>query len=219
MPEVKYIAIIDDHTMFRKGLSALISMFPGYKVLFDAASGKDFISKIKPPHVPDIVLLDIGMPDMDGYATADWIKVNCPGTKILALSTMDSENAIIKMIKHGANGYILKDADPAELKLAFQEVLTKGYFFNELVTRKVLGSINQLVDQRSAVNTFAKLTDREIEFIKLACSEKSYQEIAKEMFLSERTIDGYRESVFKKVNVGTRVGLVMYAIRNNILQP
>jgi DNA-binding NarL/FixJ family response regulator len=131
---------------------------------------------------------------------------------------MESENAIIKMIKHGAKGYILKDAEPAELKQAFQDVLALGYYFNDLITRKVLGSINQLVDGQSGVSTFAKLTDRELEFIKLACSEKSYQEIAKEMFLSERTIDGYRESAFKKLNVGTRVGLVMYAIKNGIIQ-
>ncbi|MEJ7677765.1 MAG: response regulator transcription factor [Segetibacter sp.] len=179
MNEIKYIAIVDDHAMFRKGLSALINMFANYKVLFDAASGKGFMSKVKRPHVPDIVLLDITMPDMDGYATAEWIRVNYPEIKILALSTMDSENAIIKMIKHGAKGYILKDSEPAELKLAFDEVISKGYFYNELVTRKVLGSINELIDFKSGVNTFVKLTDREIEFIKHACSELTYQQIAK----------------------------------------
>lgn len=218
MPETKYVAIVDDHAMFRKGLSTLINMFANYKVLFDAASGKDFIIKLKPPHIPDIVLLDIVMPDMDGYATAEWIRVNYPEVKILALSTMDSENAIIRMIKHGAKGYILKDSEPAELKLAFDEVLSKGYFYNELITRKVLNSINQLIDFKSGVNTFVKLTNREIEFIKLACSEKTYQEIAKDMFLSERTIDGYRESVFEKLQVKTRVGLVMYAIKNNLVK-
>lgn len=218
MNETKYVAIVDDHAMFRKGLSALINMFPNYKILFDASNGKDFISKINPSHFPDIVLLDITMPEMDGYATASWIRVNYPEIKILALSTMDSENAIIKMIKHGAKGYILKDSEPAELKLALDEVLSKGYFYNELVTRKVLNSINELVDYKSSINTFVKLTDREIEFIKLACSEATYHQIAKEMFLSERTIDGYRESVFEKLNVKTRVGLVMYAIKNNLVK-
>src|SRR5579875_4092592 len=110
MPDTKYIAIVDDHTMFRKGLVSLINFFPDYKVLFDAANGKDFINQLKPKHVPDIVLLDITMPEMDGYATADWIRVNHPEMKILALSTMDSETAIIKMIRHGAKGYLLKDA-------------------------------------------------------------------------------------------------------------
>lgn len=218
MSDVKYIAIVDDHAMFRKGLTALINMFDHYKILFDASSGKDFIDKLKRPHVPDIVLLDITMPDMDGYSTAQWIRTNYPEIKILALSTMDSENAIIKMIKHGARGYILKDSDPAELKLAFDEVLSKGYFYNDLVTRKVLNSISELVDYKSGINTFVKLTEREIEFIKLACSESTYNQIAKEMFLSERTIDGYRESVFEKLHVKTRVGLVMYAIKNNLVK-
>ena len=99
MPETTYIVIVDDHAMFRKGLGALIGTFPEYKILFDASNGKDFISKLKPPHLPDIVLLDITMPEMDGYATADWIRTNYPSIKVLALSTMDSETAIIKMIK------------------------------------------------------------------------------------------------------------------------
>lgn len=218
MPDKRYIVIVDDHAMFRKGLSVLINMFLDYQVLFDAANGKDFINKLKPPHIPDIVLLDITMPEMDGYATAGWIRVNYPKIKVLAISTMDSENAIIKMIKHGAVGYILKDSEPSELKLAFDEVLKQGYFYNELVTRKVLHSINQLIDEQSDLNSFVSLTQKEITFIKWACSEKTYQEIAKEMFLSERTIDGYRESVFAKLNVRTRVGLVMYAIKNNIVK-
>lgn len=218
MPEKKHIVIVDDHAMFRKGLSALINMFADYSILFDAANGKDFIAKLKPTHLPDIVLLDITMPEMDGYATAAWMRANHPEIKVLAISTMDGENAIIKMIKHGAVGYILKDSEPSELKLAFDEVLSKGYFYNDLVTRKVLQSINQLIDDSSGLSLFASLTQREIEFIKWACSEKTYQEIAKEMFLSERTIDGYRESVFGKLNVRTRVGLVMYAIKNNLVK-
>lgn len=218
MSDTKYIAVVDDHAMIRKGLMALINMFPRYKVLFDAANGKDFINQLKPQHLPDIVLLDISMPEMDGYSTADWIRINYPEIKVLALSTLESENAIIKMIKHGARGYVLKDADPNELQLAFDEILAKGYFYNDLITRKVLQSVHEIINENSSVSTFSKLTERELEFMKLACSEKSYQEIAKEMFLSERTIDGYRDTVFKKINVKTRVGMVMYAIHNGLVK-
>lgn len=214
MPDNRYITIVDDHTMIRKGLAALVNLFPSYKVLFDASDGKDFIEQLKPPHVPDIVLLDINMPKMDGYATASWIRANYPGIKIIALSTMDSETSIIKMIRHGACGYVLKDADTEELKLAFDEVMAKGFFYNEHVTRTVMRSINELANQQSEINALVKLTAKEMEFIKLACSEKTYGEIAKEMFVSERTVDGYRESVFRKLNVTTRVGLVIYAIKN-----
>src|SRR5580704_3000720 len=104
MSDLKYIAIVDDHTMFRKGLTSLINLFPGYKVLFDAANGQDFIKQLQPRSIPDILLLDIAMPEMDGYATASWVRANYPGIRILALSTMESESAIIKMIKSGAKG-------------------------------------------------------------------------------------------------------------------
>ena len=218
MVETRYVAIVDDHAMFRRGLSALINLFAHYKIRFEASGGKDFIRKVATEGVPDIVLLDITMPDMDGYATAEWIRKNYPQIKVLALSTMDSDSAIIKMIKHGAKGYILKDSEPEELKLAFDEVLSKGYFYNELVTRKVLGSINELVDAKSEVHLFVKLTDREVEFIRHTCSEMTYQEIADKMCLSERTIDGYRESVFQKLGVKTRVGLVLYAVKNNLVK-
>ncbi|SHM23070.1 response regulator transcription factor [Chitinophaga sp. CF418] len=217
MSEIKYIAIVDDHTMFRKGLSILINLFPAYEVLFEAANGKELIDRIDPNRLPDIVLLDVNMPDMDGYASAEWLHINYPDIKVLALSTMDAETAIIKMIRHGAKGYILKDAEPAELKQAFDEVFTLGYYYNDLVTRKVMQSIHHLVDEKSPLNAIIKLSDREMEFMQLACSEKSYLVIAKEMFVSERTVDGYREALFKKLNVSTRVGLVLYAVKNNLV--
>ena len=215
MSDVKYIALVDDHTMFRKGLAVLINLFPGYQVLIDVSNGREFIDQLDSDHLPDIVLLDIHMPVMDGYATAAWIRANHPGIRVLALSTMDSDTTIIKMIHQGARGYILKDADPKELQIAFEEILAKGYYYNELLTRKVIQSIHQSSSDSSA---FPKLTDRETEFLKHACSEKNYQQIADEMFVSERTVDGYRESLFKKFNVGNRVGLVLYAIKNQLVQ-
>jgi DNA-binding NarL/FixJ family response regulator len=158
------------------------------------------------------------MPEMDGYATADWLRVNHPEIKILALSTMDAESSIIKMVRHGASGYILKDADPEALEHAFDEVMLKGYHFNELITRKVMQSIHQILDETSLLNAFVKLTDRELEFLRLACSEKNYQQIAGEMFVSERTVDGYRDALFKKLGVTSRVGLVIYAVKHNLVK-
>ncbi|MDE1191584.1 MAG: response regulator transcription factor [Arachidicoccus sp.] len=213
--EIKYIAIADDHAMFRKGLASLINFFPRYKVLFEAANGKDFISQLRPKALPDIALLDISMPEMDGYATANYLHANYPEINILALSTMDAETAIIKMIKNGAKGYVLKDAEPEELKQAFDEVLNKGYFYNDLVTRKVMQSVNALLDNNFV---FAKLTERETEFLKLLCSEKTYNEIAAEMFVSPRTVDGYRNSLCEKLNLKTRTGLALYAVKNGIVK-
>jgi DNA-binding NarL/FixJ family response regulator len=217
MSDVKYIAIIDDHTMFRKGLASLINLFNGYKVILDAANGNELISKLDKSRLPHIALVDISMPVMDGYDTAQWLTQNYPGVKILALSTLDAETAIIKMIKCGAKGYVLKDADPLELKQAFDQLDTAGFYYNEMVTHKVLKSVNLLINEKSDVSLFAKLTPRELEFIRLACSEKTYFQIAAEMFLSERTIDGYRDTLFRKLNITSRVGLVLYAVKNKLI--
>lgn len=162
MDELKQIAIVDDHTMFRKGLIKLINLFPNYSVLLDASDGNDFITQLNPKRLPDIVLMDITMPGMDGYIATTWLHDNHPDIKVLALSTMDSESAIIKMIKCGAKGYVLKDADPSELRLAFDEVLSLGYFYNELVTRKVMSAVNSLLDTKNPVSLFAKITEREL---------------------------------------------------------
>ena len=217
MSDTKYVAIVDDHTLFRKGLSSLISVFPGYKVLFEAATGKDFIAQLKPKNLPDIVLMDISMPEMDGFITCEWLKNNYPEVKVLALSTMDSDTSIIRMIKCGAKGYVLKDADLSELKLAFSELFRVGFFYNDIISRKVMHSLSQIVDDKSSLNGIMRLNDNELNFLKLACSEKTYQEIAAEMFKSEKTIDGYRAEVFHKLNVSSRVGMVMYAIKNGVV--
>lgn len=218
MNDTRTVAIVDDHTMFRKGLMALVNLFPRYEVLFDAGSGMECIHHLESGSLPDILLLDIAMPDMDGYATASRIRDLYPDIRILALSTMDAEIAIIRMIRSGARGYLLKDADPAELKVAFDQVLNLGYYYNDLVSRKILRSAHQLADDRQDAGYFARISERELDFLRHACSEKTYQEIARDMFVSERTIDGYRDVLFKKLKVGSRVGLVLYAIRNGIVQ-
>jgi len=142
MSELKYIAVVDDHAMFRRGLAVLLNSFPGYQVLFGASSGKDFIRQLDAHRLPDIILLDISMPEMDGFETAEWLKIHHPEIKILALSTMDTESAVVKMVKNGAKGYLLKDAEPAELKHALDEVSRHDYFYNKLVTPELVQSVH-----------------------------------------------------------------------------
>lgn len=212
----KNIAIADDHVLFRKGIVSLIRLFPEYEVLMEASDGKELIRQIKPGNLPDIALLDISMPNMDGFSTAQWLQANYPQIRIIALSTMDSEAAIIRMIKNGATGYVMKDAEPGELKQAFDEVLKNGYFYNERITRKVMKSIAAPSTDGSLLG-LAKLTDREMEFLKLICTEKSYHEIASDMFVSPRTVEGYRNALCEKLQLKTRTGLVLYAIKNGIV--
>jgi len=210
------IALTDDHTLLRNGLASLVKN-QGHTVLFEADNGSEFIEKLNPAALPELVLLDINMPEMDGYETAQWIKINHPDIKVLALSMYDNENSIIRMLKCGAKGYILKDSEPAELKAAIEAVMTKGYYYSDLVSGKLINAINKIEDEGSNVNTLTNLNERETDFLKYACTEMTYKEIADKMFVSPRTIDGYRDALFEKLHVKTRVGLVMYAIKNGIV--
>lgn len=211
------VVLVDDHVLLRNGLATLIRSFGEYSVLFEAGNGNDFIRQLKPRTLPDIVLLDINMPDMDGYETALWLRRHHPEIKILALSMYDTDNSIIRMLKNGVKGYILKDSDPSELKIALESVIHKGFYYSEMVTGKLIHTINTLDVPDHQVRHVLTLNDRELEFLKLVCSECTYKEIAEQMYLSPRTIDGYRDTLFEKLNVKTRVGLVLYAIRNGIV--
>ena len=132
------IALVDDHSLLRNGLAALINSFEGYTVLFEADNGKDFINQLQTQAVPDIILLDITMPEMNGFETAAWIKQNTPSIKILVLSMMDNDEVVISMLKAGARGYILKDSKPALFKQALDSIRDSGFFMNELVSNKML---------------------------------------------------------------------------------
>jgi two-component system, NarL family, invasion response regulator UvrY len=209
------VALADDHVLLRNGLAGLINSFDEYTVVFEADNGNDLQKKIQKENAPDLVLMDINMPAMDGFATAQWLRQNYPLIKVLALSMYDNENSIIRMFKAGAKGYILKDSEPSELKAALDSIMQKGYYYSELVTGKLIHSINKSEEDKG--NSW-QLNDREIEFLKYAATEMTYKEIADKMFLSPRTIDGYRDALFEKLNLKTRVGLVMYAIKNGIVQ-
>ena len=210
------VVLVDDHILLRNGLASLISSLGNYEVLFQANNGQAFISFLNPKTLPQIVMMDINMPEMDGYETCTWLKNNYPDIKVLALSMYDNENAIIRMFKAGAKGYILKDSDPKELKEALDNIVNKGFYYSEMVTGKLIHTINSL-DEDEQVKNVIKLTSREILFLKHACTELTYKEIAEKMFLSPRTIDGYRDDLFQKLNIKTRVGLAVYAIKNGIV--
>ncbi len=212
------VALVDDHVMLRTGLANLIEDINGYEVILQSDNGKDFTTKIATNNLsPDIVLLDVSMPHMDGFETAKWITTNLPLAKILVLSMFDDEKSIIKMIRNGAKGYILKDSEPQELEIALNDIVHKGYHYSDLVNGKLIHAVNKL-DSDLADETQSKLTSREMEFLKLSCSEMTYKEIANIMYLSVRTVEGYRDNLFIKLNLKTRVGLVLYAIKNKIFE-
>lgn len=210
------IALADDHVLLRKGLVSLVQNL-GYTVVLEIDNGQELIDKLQAGVAePDLVLMDINMPVKDGYEATRWIKENKPLIKVVALSMYDDENAIMKMLRNGARGYILKDSEPGELRMALDAVVNKGYYYSELVTGKLIHSINKS-DDEAVDGNIAKLTDREVDFLKLACSELTYKEIAAQMHLSPRTIDGYRDALFEKLNIKTRTGLAIYAIKNGLV--
>ncbi|MCW3088232.1 MAG: DNA-binding response regulator [Sediminibacterium sp.] len=212
------VALVDDHTLLRNGLASVINSFSGYTVLFEANNGRHFTELLNPENLPHVVLLDVTMPEMNGYETAAWITAHYPQIRILALSMLNDERSIIKMLRNGAKGYILKDAELTELKKALDAVVTKGIYINELLYNNILHTMNHGPSQEeSDEQKVLDLTEREKEFLRLLCTDKSYKEIAAAMFLSPRTIDGYRDILFDKLNVASRVGLVIFAIRNQLV--
>src|SRR3569833_1350696 len=138
-----FVALADDHSLIRYGLAGLIDTFDGFKVIFQAANGQELIDTIKPRAIPDIVLMDINMPIKDGYDTTAWLRANYPDMKVLALSMYDNESAVIRMVMNGACGYILKDAEPGDLRRALNEIVQKGYYHSELVTNNLVKIIRQ----------------------------------------------------------------------------
>jgi two-component system, NarL family, invasion response regulator UvrY len=212
------IALTDDHVLLRNGLAAHLRDID-YEVVFEADNGIQLIDKLNKVGVPEIVLMDINMPEMDGYDATLWLRQNYPEVKVLALSMYDDEHSIIRMIRNGARGYLLKDSEPGELKAALHAVMVKGFYHSELVTGKLIHSINHLHSANDS-NTIQVLglNERETEFLKLAATEMTYKEIAEVMHVSPRTVDGYRDNLFEKLNLKSRVGLVLFAIRQGIVK-
>ncbi|MBC7745602.1 MAG: response regulator transcription factor [Flavobacterium sp.] len=205
------VALIDDHTLFRNGLARMVNCYPGYHVLLEADNGEDFIRKISKKFKPDLVLLDISMPVMDGPATATWLRQNFPEIAILVLSTFDDDEKVLSMISLGVKGYILKDSKEDEFINALNLVSDSGTYFPAFVTKHLVKNFNTR-------NEKINLNPREIDFLKLSCSELTYKEIAGKMNVSARTVDGYRDQLFEKIHVKNRVGLVLYAIKNKFVE-
>jgi DNA-binding NarL/FixJ family response regulator len=206
------IGIADDHQLFLKSLSILINSFPSFEIVLDALNGESLLKKLEAAKDhPDILLLDVNMPIMDGAKTAAAISAKYPAIKLVALSMKDDDTSVINMIKSGCCAYLLKDIHPNELEKALNEIYIKGYYNADI------SNINyrRLIRKTNEEPVF--FSEKERTFLKLACSDKTYKQISSEMNLAERTIDGYRESLFEKLNVQSRVGMVLEALRRDLV--
>jgi DNA-binding NarL/FixJ family response regulator len=206
------IGIIDDHQLFLKSLSLMLASFKDYEVVVEALNGKDLQEKLKAKkQLPEIILIDVNMPVMDGIATAAWVNEHHPSIKLVALSMNDTDKAIIGMIKAGCCAYLLKDTHPNELEKALNEIIAKGYYnadVSNINYRRLLQA------EKDAIS----MSENEKKFLQYACSDLTYKQIADKMNLSERTIDGYRQNLFQKLNVQSRVGLALEAIRRELVK-
>ncbi|MDB4901184.1 MAG: DNA-binding response regulator [Mucilaginibacter sp.] len=204
------IALVDDHRLFRSGIALLINNFEGYSVIFEAGNGEELIHKINPRLKPDIILLDMNMPVMDGTSTAKWLIEHHPEINIIVLSMINDAEQVLSMIRMGVKGYLLKDAEPFEFEQALNRVSQGEVYYPEFVTRLLINNFNQHAQE-------VTLNIREIEFLKLAGTELTYKEIAEQMCISVRTVDGYRDQLFEKLQIKSRVGLVLYALKNKLI--
>jgi DNA-binding NarL/FixJ family response regulator len=215
MKKIK-LAIADDHKIFRNGLKATLEDCADFDLVLEASNGKQLIGMLS-TITPDVILMDIKMPEMDGIQTTAYVKQHFGQIKILALSMFNEDKYIVDMMKAGASGYLLKNAEPEEIIEAISTVYDKDYYFNEHLS---ITLIRQLAGNTHSVNFGQSLSDfneREIEVLKLVCQEYSNQEIADKICLSVRTVEGYRARLFEKTKSKNLVGLVIFAIKTGII--
>ena len=213
--ELVKIGLVDDHILIRDALANVVNSFDEFTVSLLARNGKEFIEKLNSGNIPEILVLDLSMPEMDGHETVHWLAKNHPEIKILLVTVYDPE-ALMHLLKFGVMGFLKKDVPPLEMKNAFHCLLRGETYYSHAVTGRLL---NLLRNQNSKNSTWGTtlLSENEIEFLKLAATELTYKEIAQKMQISPRTIDNYRDALFMKLNVKSRVGLSMYAVKTGIV--
>lgn len=209
------LAIVDDHTLFRKGFIALLKDFPEFEIVSEASNGEELLETLKETSV-DVILMDIQMPIMDGIETTERLQFKYLNTRIIIITSHNDDELIKHLISKGANGFLLKNQDIETIKDAIHGVLENGYFFNDKVSKTMVKS---LVKNGEISPSFArkKLTEREIEIVKLISKEMTSKEIAEKLCLSPRSVDGHKERILQKINAKNIIGVIMYAVRNQLL--
>lgn len=211
------IVLVDDHTVVRNGLKSLIERMGNYTISNQFENGKRFIEEIPLAESPDLVIMDLTMPEMDGKETTKWLKEHNVNYPVLILTLDTSEKTIIDLFRLGVRGYLPKSCTADILKKAIDDVIETGYYHNELLTQALTKEDDKLKPQNN--NLQALLTDRERDFLQLVCNEHeyTYEQIAELMKVHRRTVDGYRESIFSKFNIKSKTGMVLFAIKYKLI--
>lgn len=210
--KVKTVVIVEDHKLLSQAIEGLVNSFRGFKVLYLCSNGSKLLEKLKfQKNIPDFILMDINMPILNGIETTKILTKEFPEIKVIALTVESDDKLIFEMLKAGAKSYLLKDAEKEVLEKALNHTELYGYFHTPKISKLLIKSLHDHDKYKSP-----RLKEREIEFLRHACSELTYKEIANKMYLSPKTVDGYRDTLFQKLNVKNRIGLVLYAIKNKI---
>ncbi|MDN3725043.1 response regulator transcription factor [Aequorivita sp. SDUM287046] len=206
------VVVVDDHYLLSQAIGGLVNEFENFKVLYLCKNGQELLDKFNDPRkIPDLVLMDIKMPILNGIETTERLHKQFPQVNVLALSIEEDEYTILKMLRAGAKGYLMKDTKKGILEKALLEVMQKGHYFSNSISKLIIDSAEKKID--------TEIKDKELEFIKLACTEMSYKEIADAMCCSYKTIEGYRDSLYRKLGLKNRIGLILFAIQHNIFIP
>lgn len=200
------IVIVDDHVLIAEALASMISAIPDFDILYVCSTGREMIERFKQPdNIPELVILDVQMPVMSGYEVAEWLSANHPQILILALSMQDNDEQVIRMIRSGAKGYLLKSIKQSELANALTTVLKEGIYYTTQVSKTLANDYMKKEAGRTA------LSEKEKELLPYLCSDATYKEIASQLYLSPRTVEGYANAVMGKLNVRNRIALVLLA--------
>jgi two-component system invasion response regulator UvrY len=210
------IVLADDHIVLRDALASSIDAAEEFEVIGKAGDGRELLDFMDKGELPDVILLDLSMPNMDGYESAAIIQKKYPGVKVLVLTMYDSEIALIRLLQLGVRGFLKKDVHPKELKIALCRIADDGYYYSNNTTGK-LGCIFYKAKKDKTTIDKSFPNDLEIEFLKLASTDLTYKEIAMMMRLTPRAVDSYRDALFEKLDVKSRVGLAIFSIRNGIV--
>ncbi|AXG71037.1 transcriptional regulatory protein DegU [Kordia sp. SMS9] len=212
------IALVDDHLLFREGIKAIFQDEKEMKITLEASDGQEFLEVLRNAVVkPDVLLLDIRMPNLDGYETAKIVLEKYPAMKIIILTMHEEERHIIRMIELGVNGYLMKNASRNEVINCIESVLEYDYYFNNKIT-SIMRKVMMYKGKRTTTHIIHDLTEREIEVLTLICKEFTAKEIGEKLFISFRTVEGHRKKLLSKLNVRNTAGLVVLALKNEIVK-
>lgn len=216
MKKIK-IAIADDYKIYRDGIKVGLAADKNLEVVLEADNGEDLINGLENAN-PDVIIMDLKMPIMDGMEATKEIRKRFDAIKVLVVTMYDDDKFIIHLMEMGANGYLLKNAESEEIRKSIYAVYENGYYFNDLVNKALLKKLVLKRNFKPSFNQDIEFTERELEVLKLICEEKTAAEIGKEIFLSPRSVEGIRQKLIEKVGVRNTAGLVMFALKNGIVE-